>query len=123
MPKGRVIAPPPAGVMLGEIAERVHYTGSPYHKDTPSFAGPVPTPRPDASICPRALAGARDQINRWLQTAVRNGQFAADWRQNFPHIVWHREGDVIYEACLTNSGTGEYHGYPLEPDHTVRGLA
>lgn len=121
-PKNRAIAAAPSEVNLAIVAERAHYTGSPYHKDVPSFAGPIPAPRPDASICPRELSGRREQIDAWLKAAILNGQFAADWRNGLPHIVWHREADVVYEACLTNSATGEYHGYPLEAGDRVRGL-
>jgi hypothetical protein len=32
----------------------------------------------------------------------------------YPRYVWHLDADVLYEARLTNSGNGEYHGYPLE---------
>ena len=120
--KDRAVAPPPAGVNLQDVAARVRYTGSPYHKDAPSFAGALPQPRPDATICPAELATRQAEIQEWLQRAIRHGQCGADWRQGLPHHVWHREEAILYEACLTNPRTGEYHGYPLEPDALVRGL-
>ena len=120
--KDRAVALAPVGTNLEIVAAKVRYTGSPYHKDVQSFAGLVPQPRPDASICPRELAMNQDAIQKWLKKAIKDGQFGADWRQELPHHVWHREGGVIYEASLTNSATGEYHGYPLEADAIVRGL-
>ena len=119
--KDRAISPPPPEVLLSEVATSVQYTGSPYHKRIPSFAGP-PSFRPDASICPNKLATRQDDIEQWLKRAVEAGHCGGDWKQGFPHHVWHREGEILYEGCLTNPGNGEYHGYPLEPDAVVRGL-
>ncbi len=36
------------------------------------------------------------------------------WENGYPRYVWYLDEDVLYEARLTNSGNGEYHGYPLE---------
>lgn len=120
--KDRVVVPTPDGIILDEIAKVVRYTGSVYHKTTASFTGQIPRPRPDATICPDELAGRQADIQKWLRNAILNGHFGADWRQGFPHHVWHREGDTIFEASITNTGLGEYHGYPLESDAEVRGL-
>lgn len=121
--KDRAVSPPPANVDLSQVAAKARYTGSVYHKDSPSFAGSAPRPRPVASICPRELSQQQAQVQAWLKAAILAGNFGYDWRQEFPHHVWHRVGTVVYEACLTNSGNGEYHGYPLEPDDIVEGLA
>lgn len=121
--KPRRISPPPEGIDLDAVAGQVRYTGSPYHKDTPSFAGPVGRPRPRSSPCPRHLAARQADIQAWLAEAVRRGHCGSHWRGNFPHHVWHREGEVVFEGCQTNQGNGEYHGYPLEPgDDFVEGL-
>lgn len=117
----RVVAPP-AHVDLEALAVRASYGGSPKHKDIPSFAGPVPRPRIDASICPRELTRDRDLIENWLREAIRQGN-AGSWEGEFPSPLWHREGDVIYEAHLTRPIAGEYHGYPLEPHEHVEGLS
>lgn len=119
--KARRVMPIPEGVTLPEIAERCRYVGSPYHKDTPSFAGTTRAPRPDASICPREFAHARALAEGWLRAAVLVGRCGA-WEHGFPKYVWHREGDIIYEARQGSPGSGEYHGYPLEPWQTVRGF-
>lgn len=72
-------------------------------------------------MCPRGLANARDRIEQWLRQAIMDGH-CGTWRGGFPQYVWHREGDTIYEARQGSPGSGEYHGYPLEGQQTVRGL-
>ncbi|MBM4032907.1 MAG: hypothetical protein FJ291_14120 [Planctomycetes bacterium] len=104
------------------MAGRVRYVGSVYHKDMPSFAGTVPPRRPHASICPRELARQRDTIQEWLRRAIRQGHFSALWEGGFARYVWHREGNVTFEARLVNRQTGEYKGFPLERDEEVHGL-
>lgn len=120
-PHVRRVVPPPGGVDLGMLADRATYGGSPKHKDIPSFAGAVPRPRVDASICPRELTRDRDRVQRWLRDAIFRGN-AGSWAGEFPSPVWHKEGDVTYEAHLTRPNAGEYHGYPLEPEEHVEGL-
>lgn len=94
------------------MAARASYIGSPEHKDTPSFAG-QPKPRADAAICDRTLASKQMQVTRWLRKAIRLGSASSYWEGDFPRYVWHREGDVVYEARLVNHVKGEYKGYPL----------
>ena len=118
--KARRVQPPPDGIDLTHVAESCRYVGSPYHKDVPGFAG-VPHRRPTASLCPRTLAARRHRIQQWLRDAVRSGRVGA-WDGGYPRYVWHREGDILFEARHGSPGSGEYHGYPLEPSQTVRGL-
>jgi hypothetical protein len=117
----RRVAAPPAEVDLEAVAREVRYTGSPYHKDVPSFAGMPVRRKPPASICPRELARQQETVAGWLREGIRLGNVGT-WAGRFPERVWHREGDVVYEAVLTRPLTGEYHGYPLEPNETVEGL-
>lgn len=117
----RVLDPPPQEVRRA-TADRATYLGSAYHKDTLSFAGmPARRIKADASICPRTLAHERPRIEGWLREAIRRGNVGV-WMGDFPEQVWHREGEVTYEAVLTRGSAGEYHGYPLEPNETVEGL-
>lgn len=120
-PHVRRVVQPPAHLDRAALAERATYGGSPKHKDLPSFAGQVPRPRIDASICPRELTRDRERVERWLREAIRRGN-AGSWEGEFPSPVWHQEGGVTYEAHLTRPNVGEYHGYPLEPDEFVEGL-
>ncbi|NLX20350.1 MAG: hypothetical protein GXY55_01600 [Phycisphaerae bacterium] len=111
----------PVGIDLKALAAKATYGGSPYHKDIPSFAGRPPKPRPGASICPRGLAKQRDRVEKWLREAIEQGHVGL-WQGDFPLRVWHREGSTVFEAVLTRSKVGEYHGYPLEPNEKVEGL-
>jgi len=120
-PKPRRRTDPPQGVNLAEIADAAHYIGSKYHKDSPSFVGNAPHPRPDASICPRYLSSEQPTIQNWLREAIQRGNISGvDLRGRFPHKVWHRVGTLTFEAV--GDSNGFYHGYPLEPDEVVHGL-
>lgn len=113
---------PPPDTDLQQVARSCRYVGSPYHKDGVSFAGPSRL-RPDASICPRELTNNRDRVEAWLRQAVEAGH-AGGWAKGYPRYVWHRDqdGETIYEARQGSPGSGEYHGYPLQPQHDVQGL-
>ena len=106
---------------LDSVARRASYVGSPEHKDIPSFAG-QPRLRADASICSRALAREQVRVTKWLREAIRSGNFSALWEGDFPRYVWHKEEEVVFEARLVNQGTGEYKGYPLNPEEWPQGL-
>jgi len=114
-PLVRAVAPPPPGTDLDKVARKVTYVGSPEHKDTPSFAG-HPRPRADAAICERALAREQVRVTRWLRKAIRSGSVSALWEGGFPRYVWHKEGAIVFEARLVNQVSGQYKGYPLNPE-------
>ena len=38
---------------------------------------------------------------------------SADTANGFPQYAWVKVGDRVYEARLTNSGLGQYKGYPI----------
>ena len=116
----RKVQPPPPGTDLQHVVCSCRYVGSPYHKDSVSFAGP-PRHRPDASICPVELANDRDRVEAWLHQAVAAGHTGA-WKQGYPCYVWYRDGDTIYEARQGSPGSGAYHGYPLQPKQKIPGL-
>jgi hypothetical protein len=120
-PLARKPAPAPPGTDLETLAARASYVGSPEHKDAPSFAG-QPRPRADASICDRGLATKQALITRWLRKAIRRGSVGAPWEGDFPRYVWHQEGEVFFEARLVNQSSGQYKGYPLNPEEWPQGL-
>lgn len=111
----------PDDVDLVGLAASVSYTGSPEHKDMPSFAG-HPRPRADASICPRELTRDPARIGAWLGEAMRKGAVGGIWEGDFPRYAWYKEGEQVYEARLVNRGKGEYKGYPLGPDEWPDGI-
>lgn len=96
---------------LNAIAGKVSYVISPEHKDYMTAAGPGKL-RSDASACPRGLE--LDQVQQWLQSAVENGQVSAALDGDFPRYVWARVDERVYEARLSNSGLGQYKGYPIK---------
>jgi len=106
---------------LAALAERVHYVGSPEHKDAPTFAG-QPAPRADASICDPEFASRLGEMNEWLKAALRDGRVGGPWEGDFPRYAWHREGDDVFEARLVNRGQGAYKGYRLRPEEHPSGL-
>jgi hypothetical protein len=114
------VVAPPEGVDLVLLAERASYVGSSEHKTFPSFAGPF-NPRADASKCDPQLTD-QEELTRWLREAIVAGQAGQLWEGDFPRYVWCKQGDVTYEARLSNPELGQYKGYPLEPDERVEGL-
>jgi hypothetical protein len=94
-------------------ATKARYTGSPYHRAFNSKAGPAAARAGLTSRCPPAWTNV--EATRVLRLAITDGRVSMVWEHAFPKYVWHlHEDGVFYEACLTNSGNGEYHGYPLE---------
>lgn len=95
---------------LAELAEKVTYIPSPEHKNYLTSAGPGRL-RSDATACPRGLDP--DQVLRWLREAIGNGNVSAAFEGDFPRYAWARVDGACYEARLSNSGLGEYKGYPI----------
>lgn len=52
--------------------------------------------------------------------AVRDGSVSALFDGDYPRYVWKRVEGRVYEARLSNSGLGQYKGYPIE-DHEAPG--
>lgn len=115
-PKSRRVLPPPKGVDVSTVAANCRYVGSPYHSCGVSFHR-----RPDATLCPACLSNDHRRVEEWLQASVRAGRTGA-WERGFPKYVWHKEDETVYEARQGAPGSGEYHGYPLQPEQRVRGL-
>lgn len=100
----------------------VRYVGSVEHKDTPSFAGRPPRPRPDATLCDRALADSQILLTQWLRTAIGKGAIGGPWEGDFPRYAWFKSGDTVYEARLVNRTQGTYKGYSLLSDEWPKGI-
>jgi hypothetical protein len=93
-------------------AAKVRYTGSPYHRSSGSKSGPIAQRTGLTSKCPPSWTNL--EATRVLRLAITEARVSMTWEHGYPKYVWHLDGDVLYEARLTNSGNGEYHGYPLE---------
>ena len=118
-PQRRQIHVPP-GIDLIRLTDLAVYVGSPEHKDVPGFAG-QPRLRADASCCPREITD-RELVNQWLRSAIRRGAVGAYWEGGFPRYVWYKDGDIVFEGRLLNSGNGEYKGYPLDKSEWPSGI-
>jgi hypothetical protein len=101
---------------LVQAANRAEYLRSPYHsRPAPgeNDGGPLLAARRrfaskcDVKWVPRAATAA-------LQRAIQDGLVSAEWRGTFPRYAWHRDGDTVYQAVLSNEELGQYHAYPLE---------
>lgn len=103
------------------LALRVHYVGSPDHKEAASFAG-QPRPRADASLCDPELGTRRSTVTRWLRIAFRKGAVSEFREGDFPRYVWYKRGEQVFEGRLTNREQGHYKGYPLERDEWPAGI-
>lgn len=101
---------PGVQVDLAALAEKVSYVISPEHKDYLTAAGPGRL-RSDASRCPRGLDF--DDVTDWLREAVRECRLSADIQGDFPRYAWARVAGQVFEARLSNSGLGQYKGYPI----------
>ena len=118
--KRRIVNPVPAEDVLNDLAGRVRYTGSPYHKRNPGDFGLTPPaqPRPDKTLCDQAGLHKKAEAQQWLEEGVRRGMISAAVGDGFPKHIWAvTEKGVVLEANYNNEGPGHYHGYPLfEPD-------
>ncbi len=104
---------------LAALARTVDYVLSAEHKDYLTAAGPARL-RSDATACPRGLD--IDSVRSWLRTAVEAGDVSAALGGDFPQYVWARVDGRVYEARLSNSGQGQYKGYPITDSEAPRWL-
>jgi len=121
-PMGRSLLTVTDREQLKRLAMAASYVGSVEHKDTPSFAGHPPRPRPDATLCDRALADRRDQLTQWLRAAIVKGVIGGPWEGDFPRYAWYKSGNTVYEARLVNCTQGTYKGYRLLLDEWPRDI-
>lgn len=115
-PKRRITDPRPDSSYLGELAARVRYVGSPYHKRNPGDFGlsPASQPRPDKTLCDGASIFTKSDAQRWLETGVKKGLISANEQNAYPAYVWAvTDNGIVLEARLSGGQAGEYHGYPL----------
>ncbi len=118
----RTLIEPPAGADMKDLARRAEYIGSPEHKTRPSFAGPSPKLRSDASKCDPSL-GDPAKLTKWLRKGLRERHIGAPWEGGFPRYVWYSDRGQWYEGRLVNRDQGQYKGYPVAPDELPQGLS
>ena len=93
------------------LASQAEYIGSLHHKDTPSFVGNRPAPRPgtksveeidlegienpDCTICPRKWARRQQAATDLLRKAIKSGHISDDASAtSLPKRVWARDPDM-----------------------------
>lgn len=119
-PKRRIVSPCPTKAALDDLAERVRYVGSPYHKRNPGNFGlsPPAQPRPDKTLCDSASIYELQEAERWLVAGIKRGLISVNGRAGYPTNVWAvTDTGIVLEAASSGGTPGTYHGYPLfEPD-------
>ncbi len=113
----------PAQRRLDELADRIQYVGSAYHKRNPGVFGLTPPaqPRPDKTLCDEAGIFHVADAQHWLQEGVRRGMVSPIQEDGFPKHVWAvTEERIVLEAKYNNEGPGHYHGYPLPENDPFR---
>lgn len=103
---------------LERAAAAARYVPSEYH--CPVKGRPRKRRAKPAMTCPRewTISEARNAI----RLAIMARRISARWTGGFPRHVWHREGDVWYEARTQDGAPGEYHAYPIEHAAVPAGL-
>ena len=112
-----------AGSISRDKLERMEgaarYRSSPYHKSRLSSSDPriATRPRPDKTICDVPTLGDCRNAGDLLRAGFRRCMVSEQNRQGWPQNVWAvDDGGTVYEAQLSNSELGEYHGYPIKKD-------
>lgn len=101
------------------MAQKVVYSGSPYHKRNPGDFGYEPKPRKDKTLCDEVEIFKRDEAKVLLQQGIQRGLVSRSTinttMMDWPSYVWAvTEQGRPLEAKYDRRG---YHGYPLnEPD-------
>jgi hypothetical protein len=97
---------------LDRLAEGVSYEFSQFHRCGPDGPPAKKRTKP-ASHCPRAWR-EREAVKA-IGNAIRARHISISCtNEGYPRSVWHKEGEVWYEAKTHNNAGGRYHGYPVE---------
>jgi hypothetical protein len=116
----RELHPSISEIDLNSLAERVTYEGSPKHKRSPKYFS-NPEFRSSGSICPPVITHDLPKIMEWLRIGIQKGAISS-LRGEYPQNIWYLDGEILFEAVLTNKENGQYHGFPLEPFEWPEGI-
>lgn len=68
----------------------------------------------DKTLCDGTGTNTQEASEDLLREAFRRGMVSQQAGQRWPQNVWAvDESGEVYQANLTNSATGEYHGFPI----------
>jgi len=95
------------------------YTPSDYHCRGPKGQAPKRRAKPTMH-CPRQWTIQEAMVA--LRGAIRAHRVSRRWIGGFPRHVWHKEGEVWYEARTSDGTPGHYHAYPIEVTALPAGL-
>jgi hypothetical protein len=113
------VDPQPDRSKIEIAAANAVYSPSNYH--CPGSKGEAPKRRVKyASICPKRWS--TQAATEALRQALCNGHVSEAWEDGFPRYVWHKDGEVIYEARHTRGPHGTFHAYPIEKFQIPDGL-
>jgi len=104
---------------LENAAVNACYERSLYHCRSTNGQPPVRRAKP-ASHCPDGWTDRQALIR--LREAIRARRVSRQWVAGYPRHVWHKEGDLWYEACTSIGTAGLYHAYPIEVSGLPPGL-
>jgi hypothetical protein len=117
--KPKRMHPRPNPSALTSAAAAAVYSPSDYHcrgrKGQPLKSRGKP-----ASACPKRWSDT--EATRVLRKAIADGNVSEAWEDGFPRYVWHRDGEITYEARHTRGPTGTFHAYPIEAIQTPDGF-
>jgi len=121
-PKRKFQDPPLDDDARGELAAKIDYRGSPYHKRNPGDFGLTPPsqPHPDKTLCDGADILSRARAEQLLKLGVERGLTSQQWKGEFPRNIWAVADGIPLEAQLENHTQGHYHGYPLQEEDPWR---
>jgi hypothetical protein len=108
-----------------QLAARLTYVGSGYHKRFPAVYGfgSSAGPRPAKSVCDGIRVIPKDEAEQLLRDGVLLGMVSEQLEQGFPTYVWSVDSTgEAYEAKTHPNDRGKYHGYRLEEDDPMREL-
>jgi hypothetical protein len=98
-----------------EIADRVSYRGIGKHKRYPAPNGEwIPVHRPGTAECRQFPPEHWGRLVETLREAIRRSCIQLQIGREYPVRAWAYINGTLHEARISNPGSGEYHGFPLE---------
>ena len=107
---------------LDDLAKHARYGPNRHHKRK-MFDGAAGSARLDKTLCDGAWANTQERSEGLLGEGFRRGMISQQVRDAWPQNVWAVDDrNEVYQANLTNSGTGEYHGFPIRGEGSFLSL-